>query len=277
MKAVVLEGPRTLAVRDLPEPEPIGSDSVLVRIGAVGVCGSDVLRFGKDKAYHYPLVLGHEFSALVERAPAGSRFAHGDRVAVFPLLPPHDDPMAEVGEYALSSGYDYFGSRRDGGLQQYLHVPERNLIPLPAGFSLVKAAVVEPAAVALHAVLKLTIPANGTALVIGAGPIGALAAQWLRIRGCTRVVVADVDARKREVMSALGFETIDAAGDDTVEAIRNLTGGRGPSIAVEAGGRPVTLLQAIECLGPMGQVLLLGDVSGDLTIPQATLLSIRRR
>jgi L-iditol 2-dehydrogenase/galactitol-1-phosphate 5-dehydrogenase len=277
MKAVVLEGPNTLVSRDLPEPEPLGPDSVLVRIGAVGVCGSDVLRFGKGKAYHYPLVLGHEFSAIVESAPPTSRFRAGDRAAVFPCLPPQGDPMTEIGEFVLSTDYDYFGSRRDGALQEFLHVPERNLIPVPEGFSLVKAAMVEPAAVALHGVRKLDIPANGVALVIGAGPIGALAAQWLRILGCTRVVVADVDARKRAIMTELGFETIDAKVDDTVRKIRELTGGRGPSIAVEASGLPFTLLQAIEAVSVFGQVLLLGDISGDLTIPQPLVSSVLRR
>ena len=75
-------------------------------------------------------------------------------------------------------------------------MPERNLVPVPARMPLLHAAMVEPAAVALHAVRKLQVPAAGTALVIGAGPIGALAAQWLRILGWTRVLVADVDPRQ---------------------------------------------------------------------------------
>jgi L-iditol 2-dehydrogenase/galactitol-1-phosphate 5-dehydrogenase len=185
--------------------------------------------------------------------------------------------MVEIGEFVLSADYDYFGSRRDGALQELLHVPERNLIPVPAGFSLVRAAMVEPAAVALHGVRKLDIPANAVALVIGAGPIGALAAQWLRILGCTRVVVADVDARKRAIMTDLGFETIDASTDDTVARIGELTAGRGPSIAVEASGLPVTLIQAIEAVSVFGQVLLLGDISGDLTVPQPLVSSVLRR
>lgn len=277
MKAVVLEGPNSLVTRDLPVPEPMGPDSVLVRIGAVGVCGSDVLRFGKGKAYHYPLVLGHEFSAIVERAPMASRFKRGDRVAVFPCLPPAGDSMTEIGEFALSANYDYFGSRRDGALQELLEVPERNLVRVPDGFSLIRAAIVEPAAVALHGVRKLDIPANAVALVIGAGPIGSIAAQWLRILGCTRVIVADVDERKREIMSGLGFETIDASSEDTVAGVRARTGGTGPSIAVEASGIPATLLQAMEAVSVFGQVLLLGDISGDLVIPQSQVSSLLRR
>ena len=176
MKAAVLQSQGVMAYTDVPDPAPVGERSVLVRIGGVGVCGSDVLRFGRGKAYRYPLVLGHEFSAVVEDAPADSRLVKGDRVAVFPLLPDPADPLAQIGEYAVSSGYDYYGSRRDGAMAELLHVPEANLVPLSRNTPLVHAAMVEPAAVALHGVLKFRIPPRASALVIGAGPIGALAA-----------------------------------------------------------------------------------------------------
>lgn len=276
MKAAVLESDGVLTYTDVPRPAPVGDRSVLVRVGGVGVCGSDVLRFGRGKAYHYPLVLGHEFSAVVEEAPAGSRFVQGDRAAVFPLLPDPADPMAQIGEYSVSSGYDYYGSRRDGAMAELLHVPEANLVRVPKETPLVHAAVVEPAAVALHAMLKFQLPAHACALVIGAGPIGALAAQWLRILGVSEVYVADVDARKREVMAGLGFPVVDATGD-TVEAVRELTGGRGVDCAVEASGLPATLLQAVTAAAPLGQVALLGDLSGDLTLPRSLVSSVLRR
>ncbi|HEY5881985.1 MAG TPA: galactitol-1-phosphate 5-dehydrogenase [Nakamurella sp.] len=280
MKAVVLDAPGVLRHGEVPDPQPFGERPVLVRVGAVGVCGSDLLRVGHGTAYHYPLVLGHEFSAVVEQVPAeqppaGSRFTPGDRVAVFPLLPNPADPLTEIGEPALGSGYDYFGSRRDGGLQELLWVPERNLIPVPETMPLLHAAMVEPAAVALHAVRKLTVPAAGSALVIGAGPIGALAAQWLRVLGWSRVLVADVDPRKRSVMAGLGFETIDA-GQGTVEQVLARTG-RGVDAAVEASGLPATLLQTLEATAPRGQVLILGDLKGDVTIPRALISSLIRR
>lgn len=276
MRAVVLDAPNSLIVTELPEPERVGKRPVLVRVGAVGVCGSDVLRYGRGKAYHYPLVLGHEFSAVVEEVPDGSHLRPGDRVAVFPLLPSEDDPMTAVGEYALASDYDYFGSRRNGGLEERLWVPESNLFKVPAGTPLAHAAMVEPAAVALHAMRKLEIPAHATALVVGAGPIGALAAQWLRILGCSRVLVADVDDRKLDLMAGLGFDTIDATLG-TVETALECTGGRGPDIVVEATGSPAALVQGIRAAAPLGQVMLLGDLSGDLVLEQAVVSSILRR
>lgn len=277
MKAAVVEAPNRLAWQDRPEPEPIGHRPAKVRIGGVGMCGSDVLRYAHGTAYHYPIVLGHEFSGVLEEVAENSIFEVGAKVAVFPLLPRPEDPLTQVGEWALGTDYDYFGSRRDGAMAEVLWVPEANLVPVPDHVPLVHAAVVEPAAVALHAVLKLRLPAHGTALVVGAGPIGALAAQWLRILGWTRVIVADVDERKRAVMADLGFEVIDAAGSDTVLAVKELTDGRGVDAAVEASGLPQTFLQCVDAAAAQGQVLVLGDLKGDVTIARTQISSLIRR
>lgn len=277
MKALVLENKEKIAYKEIEGPEKVGQNSVLVKVAAAGVCGSDLIRYGKGKAYHFPLVLGHEFSAVVEEAEEGSKFKKGDRVAVFPLLPKYSDPYSKIGEYGVSSEYDYFGSRRDGAFSEWLYVPEENLIPIPHYVSLVHAATVEPAAVALHAVLKFDIPANATALVIGAGPIGALAAQWLRILGCSRIIVAEVDKKKCEIMKDLGFEVINADECNTVEKVKELTNGKGVNLAVEGCGLSITFLQTIEVVGVFGQVLLLGDLNGDVTLKDSLVSSILRR
>jgi len=277
MKALLLQAKHTLVYTDVPEPEPFGIRPVLVRVAAVGVCGSDVLRFAKDKAYHYPLVMGHEFSAIVEQAPEDSRFVRGDRVTVYPLLPDFDDPLSRIGEYAVSSAYDYFGSRRDGAFAERLYVPERNLLPIPDELPLTHAAVAEPAAVALHGIKKLRIPVDASAVVIGFGPIGGFAAQWLRIMGCSRVFVAEIDQRKLTLANELGFETIDAARYDTVNRVKELTGGRGADCAVEASGLPRTLSQALRAVTVFGQVLLLGDLNADATLEAELVSSLLRR
>lgn len=277
MRAAVLRGVRDLVVTDVPEPEPVGTDSVLVRIGAVGVCGSDVLRFGVGKGYGFPLVLGHEMSGTLEEDSPSGALRSGDRVAIFPCIPDPSDPMTEIGEFTLAENYDYFGSRRNGGLEERLRVPERNLIKLPEGTSLIAGALVEPAGVALHAVRKAEIGANASALVIGAGPIGLFAAQWLRILGVVRVLVSDIDERKRAVAEHLGFETLDAGRAASDELARAATGGRGVDIAVEASGLGVTLLQAVHAAAPRGQVILLGDLSTDVELPKETVSRILRR
>lgn len=277
MRAAVLRDVRRIDVADIPEPEPVGADSVLVEIGAVGVCGSDVLRFGVGKGYGFPLVLGHEMSGTVLEASADGSVQPGDRVAIFPCLPDPADPMSEIGEYALGSAYDYFGSRRDGGLQELLRVPARNLFRLREDVSLIEGALVEPAGVALHAVRKAPVPPNATALVIGAGPIGLLAAQWLRVGGVFRVLVADIDPRKRRIAERLGFEAIDPTDTGSDVIATELTGGRGVDIAVEASGLAVTFLQAIHATAHRGHVVLLGDLSNDVALSKETVSRVLRR
>ncbi|CAH0154742.1 galactitol-1-phosphate 5-dehydrogenase [Microbacterium sp. Bi121] len=277
MKAAVLRGVRDIEITEVPQPEPVGVDSTLVRMDAVGVCGSDVLRFGVGKGYGFPLVLGHEMVAtLVEDSPSG-RHKAGARVALFPCIPRPEDPMTEIGEFALGTEYDYFGSRRDGGLQEYLRVPERNLFPLRDDMSLIEGALVEPAGVALHAVRKAPITPNASALVIGAGPIGLFAAQWLRVLGATRVIVADIDGHKRALADELGFETIDAGAGPSDQQVLEATGGRGVDIAVEASGLALTFLQAIGAAAHSGHVILLGDLSDDAVLSKEAVSRILRR
>lgn len=276
MNALVLESNGVLKYTRVVEPTPFGEKPVLVRIAAVGVCASDYLRYSRGKAYHYPLIMGHEFSAIVEQVPPGSRYQPGDRVAVFPLLPNYDDPLSRIGEYAVSPDYDYFGSRRDGAFAERLYVPEKNLIPIPNDLPLIYAALTEPAAVALHGVKKVKLPAFASALVIGCGTIGAFAAQWLRILGCSRVMCADVDPRKLDIMAKLGFEVIDAGLLDTVEAVLEKTSRRGVDCIVEACGLPATFQQAFNSAAVFGQVLLLGDMAGDILLPGAVLSTFIR-
>jgi len=277
MKAVVLEGKGRMVYTDVAEPERFGDRPVLVRVAAVGVCGSDLPRFADGAAYHYPLILGHEFSAVVEEAPHGSRFRGGDRVAVYPLIPDPTDPMTRSGEAPVSRGYDYFGSRRNGALAERLVVPEDNLIPIPEGVPLVSAALVEPAAVSLHAVRKCSLPPHADALVIGGGPIGAFAAMWLRILGCSRVIVAEIDERKKEILRKSGLEVLDAGSSDTVATIKGWTRDRGVDVAVEACGSGATLEQALEAAAVFGQVVLLGDHHRDVTLRGTVISSILRR
>jgi L-iditol 2-dehydrogenase/galactitol-1-phosphate 5-dehydrogenase len=278
MKALVLESPGNFVLhadRPVPERGP-AQDCVLVRVAACGICGSDIPRgFDPGGAYHYPLVLGHEFSAVVEEDGPG--VTQGTRVAVFPLIPKPGQPGFDTGDFAQTTNYDYFGSRRDGGMQEFLRVPTANLFVIPDGVKLLHAACTEPAAVALHGVRKLRISAGDTGFVIGAGPIGNMAAQWLRIHGCARVLVADVDPRKLQLASGMGFEAINAADGDPVRQLFDLTGGVGAQRVIEACGLPVTFAQAIACAATFGEVVFLGNLHGEFRLEEKAFSSILRR
>ncbi len=278
MQALVLEAPGQLTFQ--PERPSSGecpaADSVLVRVAACGVCGSDLPRaFDEGGAYHYPLVLGHEFSAVVEEDGHGVK--RGDRVAVFPLLPKPGQSAYDTGDFAQTTNYDYYGSRRDGGMQEFLQVPVRNLFALPDHVKLLHAACTEPAAVALHGVRKLHIASGDTAVVIGAGPIGNMTAQWLRIGGCRRVLVVDVDARKLQLAADMGFEPIDASLGDPVGQVFERTDGKGAERVVEACGMPSTFAQAIACAAVFGEVVFMGNLHGEFRLAEKAFSSILRR
>lgn len=278
MKSLVLESPGQFvfhADRPVPSENPT-SDSVLVRVAACGICGSDIPRgFDPGGAYSYPLVLGHEFSAVVEEDGPGVK--RGDCVAVFPLIPKPGQPGFDTGDFAQTTNYDYFGSRRDGGMQEFLRVPVANLFPLPPEVKLLHAACTEPAAVALHGVRKMRIAAGDTGHVIGAGPIGNMVAQWLRIHGCARVMIADVDPRKLKLAADMGFETIDSKVGDPVEQVFERTSGIGAQRVIEACGLPTTFAQAIACAATFGEVVFMGNLHGEFQLGEKAFSSILRR
>lgn len=278
MKSLILESPGRFVLhpeRPVPSENPT-PDSVLVRVAACGICGSDIPRgFDPGGAYLYPLVLGHEFSAVVEEDGPGVK--RGDRVAVFPLIPKPGQPGFDTGDFAQTTNYDYFGSRRDGGMQEFLRVPAANLFPLPSEVKLLHAACTEPAAVALHGVRKMHIAAGDTGLVIGAGPIGNMAAQWLRIHGCARVMIADVDPRKLELAAGMGFEIIDSKAGDPVAQVFERTSGIGAHRVIEACGLPTTFAQAIACAAMFGEVVFMGNLHGEFQLGEKAFSSILRR
>ncbi len=276
MKALVLTADATLEVAEYPEPSAPESGWVTLRVACAGVCGSDIPRGFEGGAYHYPLVMGHEFSGTVERTAAGSRFSLGDRVAVFPLIPNPAEEINQVGEYAVGRAYDYFGSRRDGAFQELLNVPEFNLLSIHKGLSLEAASLVEPCAVAYHAAARPAVSPGESALVIGGGPIGNMVAQWLRLRGCRPVFVSEPDQKKRRIAERMGFISIDPAASDPVESTAYLPGG-GADVVVEACGLPVTFRQAVSAAGLFGQVVFLGNIHGELRLDEKLVSSILRR
>ena len=180
MKALDLYAIGDLRFEELPIPS-LGIDEVLVRIAYCGICGSDIPRVFTKGTYHFPTVIGHEFSGTVELDPKGELTAK--RVAVFPLLPCFECDSCKTENYALCSAYDYYGSRRDGGMAEYLAVKRFNILELPDSVSLEAGAMCEPSAVALHAIKKLGNLDGKSLLISGAGPIGIIAAMWAKNGG----------------------------------------------------------------------------------------------
>lgn len=277
MKAVVLVKNGVLKYKDIPMPEKPGEDWTLVKIAAAGICGSDIHRGFGSGAYHYPLIMGHEFSGTVAEPCSGSSFKTGDRVTVFPLIPCHTCVPCQTGDYAQCISYDYLGSRRDGAFAEYVYAPDENLLRLPDHVDIIHAAMTEPCAVALHGANKFSCKAGSSAVVFGAGAIGNMTAQWLRVRGAREILIVDIDKEKLKLAEEMGFTPVDAAGQDPVQTIFDKTSGEGAGCVVEAVGLPKTFLQAVQVTARFGEVVFMGNIEGEFRIGEKDFSNILRK
>jgi L-iditol 2-dehydrogenase len=262
MRAAVLHAPGDLRVERVPVPA-IGPADALVRVAACGICGSDVPRVMTTGTYRFPTIPGHEIAGVVEEiGPKGGAaapgLAVGTPVAVVPLVSCGRCRFCEIGAFAQCTSYGFLGSRSDGGFAEYLVAPAANLVPLPAGVSAEQGALLEPMAVALHAVRNLGVAWGEDVAVFGLGAIGNFIAQWARAFGA-RVIALDVAPRKLQIAREVGFEeTIDAAGSDIAAVLRDRTGGDGPGVAFDAAGSPAAIDAAIRALATFGRLGLVG-------------------
>lgn len=278
MAAQVMHGLGDMRYQRIPRPQP-APGHVLVRVAFCGICGSDLPRTFVKGAYRFPIVIGHEFAGTVaELGPGVSGLAEGERVAVFPLLWCGVCPACEQGKYAQCLNYGYLGSRNDGALAEFVLAPARNLLPVPDGVSLAAAAMTEPAAVALHALRRAGPLLGQTIAIFGAGPIGLMAAQWARLMGAGNVLIFDIVPQKLALARELGFDY--AFHSRAVEAVRQVeeeTSGQGAHVCIEAAGAPAATLQALAAARRGGRVVLLGNPSGDVTLPAGLISQFLRR
>lgn len=279
MRALVLHAVGDARVESIPRPLP-GAGEVLVRVAFCGVCGSDIPRIFVKGTYHFPTVCGHEFSGTVEECGNGiADLEPGDPVTVFPLIWCGRCLACEQGRYVQCDDYDYLGSRSDGAFAEYVVAPRRNLIRLPEGVSLEAAAMTEPAAVALHALRRAGGCSIGeTVVVFGAGPIGLMVAQWARAMGASQIVIFDLIPEKLAMAQRMGFAlAYDVRENDPLDRVASLTQGQGAHVCVEAAGVPATFVQALSSARNGGRVIILGNPSGDVTLPAALISQVMRR
>ena len=277
MNALVLHGIGDLRYEKMPVPE-IGNTDVLVKVKAAGICSSDIPRAMVTGAYHHPLILGHEFAGeVVETGDEVKNVKVGDRVAVFPLIPCRKCCYCQIGEYAQCDNYDYLGSRCDGGFAEYVRVPSWNLVQLPKEVEYEEAALTEPISVGLHALRRTNVDIGDAVAVMGSGPIGIIIAQWAKILGAGKVFIVDVIPEKLEIASKLGFKNcINAKEVDPVKKIIEETEGLGVDLAVESAGSAVTFEQCLRVTRKLGNVVFMGNIGTDVTIPKKTASTILR-
>ncbi|MCM3118076.1 galactitol-1-phosphate 5-dehydrogenase [Neobacillus sp. MER 74] len=277
MNAAVLHAPANLQYEQVEVPF-VKRDEVLVRVRAAGVCGSDLGRVMKTGTYSFPTIPGHEFCGEV--AEVGTDvvdFKIGDRVAVTPILPCGTCEFCETGDYGLCDNYNYLGSRTNGGYAEYIAAPSRNLIRLPEGLSFLEGAMIEPAAVTLHGMMRVAINVGETVAVLGCGTIGLMAIQFAKIMGATQVIAVDVAPDKLELAEQLGADIcLNSRELDAALKIKKLTGGKGVNVAVETAGVVQTQEQCLRIAKKKGRVLYLGTAHKDVVLPPKSFECIVR-
>ena len=279
MKALLLSKYRRLEIADLPEPEA-GLGEVQVRVAACGICGSDVHGYdGSSGRRIPPIVMGHEaagrIAALGENVTG---LAKGDRVTFDSTVYCGACPHCFRGNINLCDNRQVLGVscgdyRRAGAFAEYIVVPARIVHRLPDQLSYTEAAMLEAVAVALHAVAVTQVPADSTALVIGAGMIGLLILQALCATGRSRVFVADLDESRLKMATELGATAVLSSKTDLVAQVMKLTDGAGVDVVLEAVGRNETVSAAIDCVRKGGTVTLVGNISPEVTLPLQKVVS----
>jgi 2-desacetyl-2-hydroxyethyl bacteriochlorophyllide A dehydrogenase len=258
MKAAVLHAPKDLRVEAAPDPQP-ASGEVLVRVGAAGLCGTDVRIWSGERAVRYPLVMGHEFIGEVAGLGAGVQNVRvGDRVAVEPNYSCGACALCREGNGNLCAARTAVGIDVDGGFAEYARVPARCCWPAPAGLAPERLLLTEPLAVVVRAAARGGARAGESAAVLGAGTLGLLALQVLRARGA-RVLVVSRSPRRLEVARALGAEAVHAlSSGPAAEAARRVSGREGVDLVVETAGTAEAVAQAVALARPGGRVVLTG-------------------
>jgi len=272
MTAAVMYKPGDIRVEQAAIPE-VKPGELLVKVAACGVCGSDIPRMNFSGAYRYPIICGHEFSGwVVDAADDVTGFSEGDLITVPPLLPCNECASCQAGNYSLCENYDYFGSRRDGAYAQFVTVPVQNAMLMPKGIDPRAAAMMDPSAIALHALLRTKITEGSRVAVTGAGPIGLFAVQWAKIMGASEILAVDLNDEKAAMAREAGA-TRTASGDE--EALADGAGNY--DVIIESAGVPPTIALAVKLAAKHGDAAFIGIPHNPVELDKATFSDFLRR
>lgn len=276
MKAAVLEGKGTIVYQEVPLPV-VSQGHVLLQVKAASICGSDISRFAKGHRM-YPLILGHEVAGVIIAVGEDVSSTLLDKhAAIIPLVPCFHCVECERGYYSACHSYSFIGSRQAGGFADYVEIPERNALIVPEDLPFEAVALIEPATVARHILDLGNFMAGQTAIVLGAGSIGLMVVQWLRILKASLIISTDVSDENLRVAASLGADvTLNPKVVNIKDEIKKLTGD-GVDLAVEAAGAPQALLQTIEVTRPRGSVVFGGNQPLDQSLPMSFIEDVMRK
>jgi L-iditol 2-dehydrogenase len=280
MKALMLTEYHHLEYIDVPEPD-FGPDDVLVRVKACGICGSDIHGMdGSTGRRIPPVIMGHEAAGVVAGVGEGvTGWRKGDRVTFDSTVYCGACYFCQRGLINLCDNRRVLGVscedyRQHGAFAEYVTVPQRILYHLPHQVLFPQGAMVEALSIAFHAVSRVPISLNDTAVVVGSGMIGLLLIQSLRLAGCGRIIAVDVNPHRLEQALKLGADVgLRSDQDDVVAQVRKLTAGRGAEVAFEVVGITPTVQLAVNVLKKGGALCLVGILSPGVELPMQVVVT----
>ncbi|MDE4542169.1 galactitol-1-phosphate 5-dehydrogenase [Thermoanaerobacterium sp. R66] len=277
MKAGVLFGVNDIRYTDFANPI-CGENDVIINVKACGICGSDPPRILKNWRYNLPAIPGHEFSGIVvDKGEKVGNFELGDKVVVIPFIPCGKCENCLKGKYSLCNNNDMLGSKSYGGFAEYAKVPATNVLKIN-DIDFESAAMIEPLAVALHGVLGIEPIVGDTIAIMGAGTLGQLVIQWLKVMGIDDIIAVDISDTKLKEAKNLGATIcINAKEYDPVKEILNITSGYGVDIAFECAGSKITQEQCLLVTKKSGKVAYLGIAYSDIHLKENSFESIFRK
>lgn len=264
MLTIICDKPGTLSAAERDKPVR-GEKEVLLRLRRIGVCGTDLHIFTGDQPYlSYPRVMGHELAATVEEAPAGSRLKHGDLVSVVPYISCGSCNACRKGKSNCCRKLGVLGVHRDGGMAEYLCLPEEFVLKAE-GLSVDQAAMVEFLAIGAHAVARARIAAGDRVLIAGAGPIGLAVAIFAQLEGAEVTMIDGRADRLAFARSHLGIASTVALGDGDVATLSALTDGDFFDTVFDATGNPRAIERGFGFVGHGGSYVLVSIVASDIS------------
>ena len=277
----ILVTPGTMQIQDAPMPEP-KEDEVLLKVEYVGICGSDIHGFESGpfippKDPNQKIGLGHECGGTV--VGVGSKVKKikvGDRVNIEPGIPCGKCKFCLSGHYNICPDVDFLATQPNyrGALTNYITHPESLTYKLPDNMDTMEGALVEPAAVGMHAAMEADVKPGKKIVILGAGCIGLMTLQACRVMGATEIVVVDMIEKRLNMAKKLGaMETINGGKEDTVARAKEILGDLGADIVFETAGARATAAQTTKLVMRGGRIMIVGTVPGDTPV---NFLSINR-
>lgn len=268
-----MTSPGVIEFREVPTPVP-GEGQVLVKIKKIGVCGSDIhVWHGTHPFTSYPVTQGHEVSAQVVSLGAGvTGLTPGQKVTIEPQVYCGKCYPCTHGKYNLCEGLKVMGFQTTGTASEFFAVDAGKVTPLPQGMSYSEGAMIEPAAVAVHAVRRAGDVQGKNVAVLGAGPIGNLVAQAAKALGARKVMITDVSDFRLEKARECGVDAaVNTAGQDFGDAMIQQFGPDKADVIYDCAANDVTMGQAIRCARKGSAIILVGVYAGMAHVDLAVL------